>query len=161
MSRSFATPSCESRRSLSARFTSTASRTLSLSSFAFAKPRSANTLPLPASTLIRFFAIAFLVIFLRRPQPGRDERDIRARCPDTARRFLLKGVQHVNRSGEPDRVHRSIGSACIALAKFPHAGTKSLPWTGARRLLAILNGTHLADSPDHAHGESKQIALRR
>src|SRR5205809_1034974 len=97
MPRSLAALSCESWRSLSIRFTSTASWTLSLRSFASGKPRSANTLPLPTSTLILFFAISHLVVFLRCPQPLTNERHVFAGCADARGCLLLERMQDINR----------------------------------------------------------------
>src|ERR1051326_8694015 len=153
--------SCGSAASFSTRFTSIASSTFSLRSLASGKPRSAKTLPLPVSTLIFFLAIAHLVVFVRRLQPLLDERDVRSGRPDAGRRFLLKGMQHVNRLRELNRIHRSVRSAGVILGQFPHARAHSFPWLGARRLLAILNSAQvIADGADHTPREVQQIPLR-
>src|SRR5258706_15309178 len=146
MPSSLAALSCDSGRSSSTRFTSTASCTFSFSSFASGKPRSAKTFPLPASTLILFFAIARLVILLRCPYTLTDERDVLAGGADAGWRFLLKGMQHVSRLRKLNRINRPVRSA----------------WLGARWLLTVPDHAQvITHGPDHARGETEQISLRR
>src|SRR5437868_11619424 len=127
MPRSLAALSCDSCRSCSARFTSTASRTFSWSSFASGKPRSRKTLPPPTSTLILFFAIAHLVVLPRRLQPLANELHVRGGRANAGRRLFLKGMQHVNRALELNRIDRPVRSAGRVLHQFPNAGPESLP----------------------------------
>jgi hypothetical protein len=63
-------------------------------------------------------------------EPSLDEFEIRLRCRDAALRFLLKGVQDIDRAGELDRIDRPIRTAVVILDDFENAGALELFVTG-------------------------------
>jgi len=102
--------------------------------------------------------MAFLVIVARRLEPFLDQPDIRARCPDSGGRFLLEGVQHVDRLREAHRVHRPVRSCRVVFDDLQHARPQPLPGLGRRRTSAALHHTQgNSDLPGHQAGETEQV----
>src|SRR5947209_2323459 len=93
------------------------------------KSRSANTLPLPASTRAAPSAAvldAFLlfdplrIVPLRILQACPDPLDDPGRGLDPRLRLLLEGMEHVHDTGELDSVHRPVGTPVVVLDHFKH-----------------------------------------
>src|SRR5262245_44486877 len=90
-----------------------ASSALASASPGFGNLRSAKTLPELAWTLgsdlaaisLSLLRAPFRIMFLRRLQPTPNKFNLGFGRLDPSLRFLLKGVQHVNRARKPNGVH--------------------------------------------------------
>src|SRR5437764_6346037 len=104
-------------------------------SSASAKPRSANTLPVPrmiASSpwfvLSAFcFAMAGLVILLCDLQSSFDQVDIQLGGLDALGRFFLKGVKHVDDLLEAHEVDRPVSLSVMVFDQFEDTRALNLP----------------------------------
>src|ERR1041385_8450417 len=89
---------------------------------ALGKPRSANTLPEPGSSLrVSLFGILHLASQLFEPLP--DQFHLRFRRRDPGFGLFLNGVEHVNRLSNRDR---SIGSTGIIGGDLHHLAAQTM-----------------------------------
>src|ERR1035437_3712535 len=98
---------------------------------ASARPRSANTLPVPGSLLMAsFFGILHLTSQLFEPLP--DQLHLRLRCRDPRLGLLLEGVDHVNRFSNRDRIDCAVGSASVIRCNLHHLAAQTMQRLGLR-----------------------------
>src|ERR1035437_5058323 len=106
---------------------------------ASARPRSANTLPVLGSCLrASLFGILHLTSQLLEPLP--DQFHLRLRRRDPGLGLLLKGVDHVNRFSDRDRIDRALGSAGVIGRNLHHRPAKTMQWLGLNTPFAHLRG---------------------
>src|ERR1017187_10397328 len=118
-------------RSRMVRWIRTTSPALIRCSPASAKPRSANTLPVPGSLLrASFFGILHLTSQLFEPLP--DQLHLRLRCRDPRLGLLLEGVDHVNRFSNRDRIDCAVGSASVIRRNLHHLAAQTMQRLGFR-----------------------------
>src|SRR5450755_3028437 len=93
------------------------------------RPRSAKTLPVLGSQLrASFFGILHLASQLFEPLP--DKAHIRLRRGNPGLGLLLKGMDHVNRITDRDRIDRAVGSACVIGRNLHHLAAEAMQWLG-------------------------------
>src|ERR1051326_7946713 len=98
---------------------------------ALAKPRSANTLPGPGTSLrVSLFGILHLASQLFESLPVQFHLRFRRRDPGFG--LLLKGVEHVNRSSNRDGIDRTIGSTGIVGGDLHHLAAQTMQGLGLR-----------------------------
>ncbi len=77
------------------------------------------------------------------------------------RRFLLKGVKHVNRLFKSHYVNRTVGVSIVVIHDLKDARPLACPWLGFWMLASKLGDTgRIADLVFHILGKRQQVAFR-
>src|ERR1017187_7855461 len=122
---SSAAAACVSFRSRMIRSTRTTNPALTRCSPASAKPRSANTLPVLGSCS-RAFLLGILHLTAQLFETLPDQIYLGFRRADPRFGLLLKGMYHIDRVPDGDRIDRAEGSACIMDRDLHHPGAETV-----------------------------------